>query len=81
MATTDEIIADVVGELGLPEGAVPLRIIVLCEYAEPGSDNSPERMRLATVVDDSLTPWASMGMLRFAEQLEFHAVKSADDDD
>jgi len=80
MATTDEILADPIAALDLPDGAMPLSAIVLVEYARPGEDG---RKRLALVSDDDLPPWVSIGMLRFAAQLEYDAVGPgmADDDE
>jgi hypothetical protein len=73
--TVDEIIAEPLKALGLPDGSIPLSILILCEYAEPGSDNRPSARRLATVSDDDMPPWTSIGMLRFATQLELDAVQ------
>ena len=72
--TVDEILADPVAALGLPDGAIPLSIIVIAEYAEPGSDERPSARRLAMNTDDDMPPWTSIGMLRYAIQLELDAV-------
>lgn len=75
MSTTDEILANPLTGLDLPAGAIPVRVVVLVEFMEPGSDHDPQRTRLAYNADDSCSAWTTMGMLRFAEQLEFHAVR------
>lgn len=77
--TVDEIIADPLAALGLPAGAVPLSIIVLAEYAEPGSDVQPSARRLAMNTDDDMPPWTSIGMLRYAIQLELDQVERDED--
>jgi len=71
--TVDELLADPVAACDLPAGAVPLHAIVLIEYAEPGADDVPQRPRLAKYADDDLPAWTSVGMLRFALQLELDA--------
>ncbi len=81
MATTDEIIGDVLGAAELPAGSIPLHVIVIIEYANPGSDNAPGRARLCTLSDENLPPWTSIGMLRFAEQLELDDVADCRDSD
>jgi len=77
--TVDEIIADPLGALNLPDGAIPVSIIVLMEYVEPGSDERPAARRLAMNTDDDMPPWTSIGMLRYAIQLEVDAVEPDDD--
>lgn len=74
----DEIIADPLLALDLPIDAIPLSIVMLAEYAEPGSDESPSRRRLAVISDDDLPPWTALGMLRFACELEFDAIARDD---
>jgi hypothetical protein len=74
MATTDEILADPAGTAELPDGAIPLHVIVLIEYAEPGADERPGAPRLALQSDESLGPWTAIGMLHFAAELERDAV-------
>jgi hypothetical protein len=78
---TDEILRDPLAALALPDGAIPLHVIVLAEYAEPGSDNMPAVNRLATVSDDDLTLWTSVGILRFAQQLELNDVADRREED
>jgi hypothetical protein len=66
----DEILADPLAALELPDGSIP----VLVEFAEPAADVRPAARRLATCSDDNLPPWTSIGMLRFAEQLELDSI-------
>ena len=68
----DEILASPIDALDLPDGAIPLSVIMLVEYAEPGADESPSCRRLAVTSDEDLPPWTSVGMLRFACELEFN---------
>lgn len=74
MATVDEILANPVAALDLPKGSIPVSVIVLVEYVNPGSDNRPGARRLGTISDDDMPPWTSIGMLRFAAQLELDDV-------
>lgn len=79
--TTDEILANPVLALALPEGSIPVSVMLLVEYVNPGSDNRPGARRLATISDDDMPPWTSIGMLRFAAQLELNDVTDEDDGD
>lgn len=81
MATVDEILADPLAALDLPSGSIPVSVIILAEYANPGSDNHPNRRRLAIISDDDLPPWTSIGMLRYAQQLEYDSVGDEDEDE
>jgi hypothetical protein len=81
MASTDEIIADPVGALDIPEAAIVTRVVMVVEYFEPASDDEPGRPRLAFTSSDDCAPWSVMAMIRFAEQIEFRAVKNAVEDD
>lgn len=73
--TVDEIIANPLAALELPDGAIPVSIIVLVEYVEPGSDDRPSARRLAMNTDDDMPPWTSMGMLQYAIELEADEVR------
>jgi hypothetical protein len=77
--TVEELLADPIGACELPDGLVPLHAIVLIEYVEPGSDVSPQRSRIAKYSDDELSMWGSIGMLRFALQLELDAIADTDE--
>lgn len=80
--TVDEILNDPTTALNLPDGAIPLSIIIVCEYAEPGSDNHPAARRLAYIGDDDIAPWQSTGMMRWAIAIDMHTtLTDADDDD
>lgn len=68
--SVDDILADPVGALGLPEGAIPVSAIVLVEYLEPGSDNHPASKRLARATNEELEPWSAHGILSFAAESE-----------
>ena len=81
MPSVDEIIADPIGTLALPEGSIPVSIIVIAEYAHPGSDNHPQRRRLAMISDDTLPPWTALGMVNYAAQLELNSVGELGDQD
>lgn len=78
--TVDEILADPVAALDLPEGAIPLSVVLLVEYAEPGAPDFPGRRRLATITDDDMPPWTSMGVLRFALELEAQSIDPPGDE-
>ena len=64
--TVDEILGNPAAALELPEGAIPTSILIICEYANPGSQHLPDRGRLSMCVDDSMNAWRSMGLLHFA---------------
>lgn len=81
MATVQEILEDPAGACGVPDDGIPVRAIILIEYVRPDAEDSPDRPRLGYCADSSMAPWQAMGMLRFAEQLDFHAVGAADDED
>lgn len=66
----DEILADPLGAIEVPEGGIPLHVIVLVEYANPGSADVPQRPRLGMISDDDLSNWGSLGMLGFAAERE-----------
>jgi hypothetical protein len=72
--TVDEIIADPRSALELPDGSFPVSIIIAVEYMTPGSDDAPQRRRLAVVADDDLPPWTAIGMLRYSIQLNLDEV-------
>ncbi len=79
MATVDEILADPVAALTLPDGAIPVSVVLLVEYAEPGATERPGARRLAWTSDDDLPPWTSIGMLRFAAEAEIAQVDGIGD--
>lgn len=79
--TVDEILADPIASLNLPDGAIPLSVILLVEYAEPGSDTRPSARRLAMNTDDDMPPWTSAGMLRYAIELELRVARDDIEDD
>jgi hypothetical protein len=81
VSTTDEILANPAAAAGIPDGAIPLHVVVLIEYARPGADIHPQRNGLAVISDDDCPPWTSIGMLDFARQLELDAVTNIDDED
>jgi len=70
----DQILNDTLGALELPDGAIPVSVIVLCEYAEPGADNAPGRLRLAMCSDENMPPWTSLGMMRYATEIEIAEI-------
>lgn len=74
--TADEVLSDPCAALDLDAGCVPLHVVLIVEYAEPGSDDAPGRNRMASVTDDAMPPWLSIGLLRFAQQLELDEVKN-----
>lgn len=78
--TVDEILADPIEALDLPEGSIPVGVVLLVEYANPGSDAWPTARRLAMMTDDNMPPWTAIGMMRFAQQREYDAVGDATDD-
>lgn len=80
MASVDEILADPLGALDLPDGSIPVSVVLLVEYVNPSSEFHSNAKRLATVTDEELSPWVSIGMMRFAQQLEYDAVKQIGDD-
>lgn len=77
----DDVLADPSAALELPQGAVPVSVIVLAEYVEPGSSDRPGVRRLAVAADDDLAAWSALGMLRFALQLELNEVGAEDEGD
>jgi len=62
--TVDEVLADPAAACELPDDAVPIHVLVIVEYAEPGSDDEPGVARLTITADDTLTVWGALGMLR-----------------
>jgi len=80
LVNIDELLADPAAAAELPAGAIPLHAVVLIEYANPSSTTVPQRPRLAFTIDDDLTAWTSIGMLRFALQRELDAVALTDND-
>jgi hypothetical protein len=74
VSTTDEILANPIQALGIPDGCIPIHVVLLVEYARPGMDTHPQRNGLALTTDDDCPPWTSIGMLDFAKQLEHDAV-------
>jgi len=79
--TVDDMLADPLAALELPDGSIPVSIVLLVEYVNPGSDNMPAARRLAVMVDEDMSPWTTLGMLRYAAQLELDAVKDRGADD
>lgn len=79
--TVDEILADPIGALGLPDGAIPVSVVLLVEYAHPGSDNYPQRRRLAFTSDDNLPVWTSIGMMHYGVGCEMAAPQEKDTDE
>lgn len=79
--TVDEILADPIRGLDLPDGAIPSHVIVIVEYSEPGSDNDPTKARLAFVRDDDLPPWTADGMTRFVGRTQLDGIVSTEDED
>jgi hypothetical protein len=76
----DEILADPHAALDIPDGCIPIHVVILCEYARPGAETRPSANGLATISDDDMPPWTSIGMLRFAAQLELNDVGDERDD-
>ena len=72
--TADELLADVIGALDLPDGAFPVTACIVIEYVHPGSDNRPDRRRLAWCASDELNPWTSIGIWEFLKQQEIAKV-------
>ena len=68
--TVDEVLANPAAAVELPDGAVPVHVLVIVEYAEPGSDNEPGIARLAVGVDDALPLHLALGMLHYAELVQ-----------
>lgn len=68
--TADELLADPIAGVALPDGAVPVTAIVVIEYVEPASENRPERRRLGWRASDELNPWTSIGIWEFLKQHE-----------
>ena len=79
--SVDEIIAHPVECIGLPERSLPVNIVLLIEYVEPGSDNHPGRPRLATISNEGATPWVVIGMCEFAKAMEANSVLRPEDGD
>lgn len=77
MTELNGMLADPIEGLDLPDGAIVTSMLVIVEYIEPDAVDSPNRTRLGYDASDGLSAWETMGMLRFAEQLEFHAVGRA----
>jgi hypothetical protein len=74
MVTVDEMLADPLAALDLPDGAIPQHAILIVEYDDPGATERPGARRLAYVADNLMSPWLSLGMLRFACELEYSDV-------
>ena len=76
--TVDEIVADLRAALGLGDTDVLVNIIVMGEFVTLDQDaDQPDRRRLSYLASDELEPWTSIGMLRFAQMREDHAVTDA----
>lgn len=74
----DELLRDPWGQLDLPEGAIVTHGIVMVQYLEPGSDNHPQRPRLAYTSDINMPPWIGMGMCSYGHELELQAMRKDD---
>ncbi len=70
----DELLADPITAVNLPDGAFPVTACVVVEYVHPGSDNNPQRRRLAWCSSDELNPWTSIGIWEFLKQHEIAQV-------
>lgn len=82
----DELLADPLAAVNLPDGAFPVTAVIVVEYVDPGSDNSPERKRLAWCSSDELNPWTSIGIWEWLKQWETARVaefveRNGDDDE
>lgn len=74
MASADEVISDPLSALSLIDGQFVVSAVVVVEYVEPGSDNRPDRRRLAWVASDELNPWTSIGIWEFLKQREVASI-------
>lgn len=72
--TVDELLADPLAAVDLPDGAFPVTAVVVMEYVHPGSENNPHRKRLAWCASDELNPWTSIGIWEFLKQHEIAQV-------
>lgn len=72
--TADEVLANPFVALSLPDDCIVVSAVVVVEYVEPGSDDRPDRRRLAWVASDELNPWTSIGIWEFLKQREIAAV-------
>lgn len=76
--TADDVLADPIKALGLPDGAVLSTAVIIVEYWEPGSDNNPGSKRLASTMDDDAAPWTVIGMCEFVKLQQHRLVKEDD---
>lgn len=64
--SVDEILANPMKAIDIPDGAIPVHAIVIIEYANPGADYRPELGRLGWCADTTNSLWNELGMLEFA---------------
>lgn len=74
LLSADELLANPLDYIDLPDGAFPVSAIVVVEYVNPGSDNMPQRKRLAWNASSELNPWTSIGIWEFLKQWEIARV-------
>lgn len=74
MASADEVVDEPREHLNLPDGSFVVSACVVVEYVEPGSDDRPDRRRLAWVASDELNPWTSIGIWEFLKQREVASI-------